>query len=124
MAAFINKSKLAAGGPSTGSGIGATAQSMIETGAPFAGALFGGTIGAASGLLTAGTTSIPGAMVGAALGTFAGNQIAEITRPFLTGEQTPLEEQIRRGIRMGIFEGVSEGAVPAGGQALSLALWQ
>lgn len=97
---------------SGGSGVGATVQGLIESGAPLAGAVFGGAFGATTGLLTAGTTSIPGAVFGAALGTAGGLAIAEITRPFLTGEQTPLEEQIRREIQGGLIEGMAEGIVP------------
>jgi len=117
MPPLFDKSKIA---KESKGGVGPAVQEMIDTGAPLAGAVFGGAIGAGSGILTGGTTSIPGAMIGAGLGTAGGTAIAELTRPFLTGEEVPLLEQYRREVRAGIFEGAAEGLVPAGGKAISL----
>lgn len=84
--------------------IGEQAQTLIETGAPMAGGMIGGAAGAAL------TKSPAGALKGAGLGSAAGQQLAEITRPILTGKESSLLESATRTVQTGATGAVAEGA--------------
>lgn len=82
---------------------GEVTQEFIESGAPVAGAMVGGTAGAAL------TKTPVGAAKGAGLGAAAGQQFAEITRPFLTGEESGLAESAGRTATAGALGALGEG---------------
>ena len=83
---------------------GETAQAFVETAAPLVGSVVGGAVGGAA------TRTPAGAIAGSGLGAAAGQQLAEVTRPLLTGEQAPLAESLTRTATTGLLGALGEGA--------------
>lgn len=83
---------------------GELAQEVLETVAPPAGAIVGGLVGL-------GATRTPyGAVLGAGLGGAAGQQLTEVTRPFLTGAPSRPVESLQRVGMTGLLSAVGEAA--------------
>ena len=94
---------------------GGQVQSAIESFGPPALAAAGGVGGVLLGGAAGGIGAIPGGIAGGVLGAMGGQNIAEITRPYLTGQPSasPLESAARIG-EAGLYGAMGE----LGGQAL------
>ena len=98
---------------------GGQVQSAIESFGPPALAAAGGVGGAILGAAAGGIGAIPGGVAGGVLGAMGGQNIAEITRPYLTGQPSapPLESAARIG-EAGLYGATGE----IGGQVLGAGL--